>query len=103
MVMLLKIIAKGKYHGSKAVAECSLQDGSPIIEVDGEFNEWIQEEFETKLEKPDPLGGTYYPPKDSLLAAFSVLQSSFFDDEPETTVEGDIGQIPTYNLEDIVY
>ena len=102
-MIMNKIIAKGKYHGNKIVVECFIQDGSLIIELNNEFDELVQQDFEHRLESLDPLGGTYYPPSDSLLAALAVLESQFFDDEPEITVEGDIGEIPTYERKDLVY
>lgn len=98
-----KIIAKGKLHGNETTVECFIENGSPVIEIDGESNPRMQEIFEAALKNPRPLGGTYYPPVDSLLAALSVMESQFFDNEPEITVEGNIGTIPTYNVEGIVY
>lgn len=99
-----KIIAKGKYLGVERQVECFLKDGFPIIEVDGEFNQEAQNDFIIKLKKCPALGGTYYPPENSLLAAYSVLENTFFDDSPiEIKTEGDIGKIPTYDVDDIVY
>lgn len=89
-----KIIAKGSWHKINVVVECFLEDGSPIIEVDGDFIDTAQEEFEEYLMNPKYHGGMYIPPPDSLLAAHYVLQHRFFDSEPEITVEGDIGEIP---------
>lgn len=100
-----KIIAKGKYLGVERLVECFLKDGLLTIEIDGEFNQEAQNDFITKLKKCPAIGGTYYPPENSLLAAYSVLESVFFDDGSIPTIEaiGDIGKIPTYDLEGIVY
>jgi hypothetical protein len=99
-----KIIAKGLYLGRERIVECFLEDGFPIIELDGEYDEAVQSNFNQLLKKAPALGGTYYPPENSLLAAYSVLENTFFDDSPiEIKTEGDIGKIPTYDVDDIVY
>ncbi len=99
-----KIIAKGKYLGIERQVECFLKDGLLIVEIDGEFNQEAQNDFIIKLKKCPALGGTYYPPENSLLAAYSVLENTFFDDSPiEIKTEGDIGKIPTYDIDNIVY
>lgn len=98
-----KIIAKGKYLGSDCIVECFIEDGSLIIEVNGEFNQEAQNDFEEKLKTCPAMGGTYHPPENSMLAGYSVLESTFFDATPEIEVDGDIGEIPTYNIENIVY
>lgn len=90
-----KITAKGKYLGVERQVECFPEDGSIVIELDGEFDEAAQTDFNSLLKTAPAMGGTYYPPEDSMLAAFSVLQSTFFDDSSvELEVEGDIGSIP---------
>lgn len=100
-----KIIAKGLYLGRECIVECFLEDGFPIIELDGEYDEQVQNRFNELLKEAPALGGTYYPPENSLLAAYSVLESVFFDDGSIPTIEavGDIGKIPTYDIEGIVY
>jgi len=88
-----KIIAKGKYLGVERQVECFLKDGLLIVEIDGEFNQEAQNDFIIKLKKCPALGGTYYPPENSLLAAYSVLENTFFDDSPiEIKTEGDIAE-----------
>jgi len=100
-----KIIAKGKYMQVERQAEVILEDGFPIIELDGEFDEQVQDRFNQLLETSPPMGGTYHPPKNSMLAAYSVLESTFFDEGSPVALEvdGDIGTIPTYDIDDIVY
>jgi hypothetical protein len=91
-----KITAKGKYLGSKITVECFPEDGSIVIELDGQYDKLIQDRFNKLLKIAPVMGGTYYPPEDSMLAAYSVLESTFFDDgsQVEIKVEGDIGSIP---------
>ncbi len=101
-----KIIASGKYLGVETTVECFMEDGFPIIEVNGEYDEKLQSEFNQLLKKAPPIGGTYYPPENSLLSAYSVLESLFFDENTKVkiTVEGDIGKIPIYDdIKDAVY
>lgn len=102
---MARIIAKGKYLGVKREVEVFLEDGFPIIEVDGEYDETIQNKFNQLLKEAPAIGGTYYPSENSLLAAYSVLESNFFDDSSsvEIKAEGDIGKIPTYDIDNIVY
>lgn len=82
-----------------------LEDDFPIIELDGEYDELVQSKFNELLKQAPAIGGTYHPPENSLLAAYGVLELNFFDDgsTPEIVVSGDIGIIPTYDIEDIVY
>jgi len=100
-----KIIAKGKYLGVERQVECFLKDGLLTIEIDGEFNQEAQNDFIIKLKKCPAIGGTYYPPENSLLAAYSVLENTFFDEGSavEIKTEGNIGKIPIYDGDDIVY
>lgn len=98
---MARIRARGTLLGIKYDVECTLDQGSLVITVDGREDEGLQTRFEALLEDAPPLGGTYYPPPDSLLAAYSVLQSAFFDATPALRVEGDIGEIPTYDDIDV--
>lgn len=91
-----KIIAEGKVNGIRKHVECFIEDGSPIIEVDYDFDEKEQERFNELLKNPPALGGTYYPPSNSLLVAYSVLQFNYFDlgSTVDIKIIGDIGEIP---------
>jgi len=102
---MAKIIAKGKYLGIVREIECFIEDGFPIIEVDGEYDETIQSNFNQLLKEAPAIGGTYHPPENSLLAAYGVLESTFFDEGSpvEIKADGDIGKIPIYEVDDIVY
>lgn len=100
-----KIIAKGMLSGRACVAEVVPEAGSLHIELNNEFIEQVQNHFNQLLESAPVMGGTFHPPKSSMLAAYSVLESAFFDAgaSVELKVEGDIGKIPTYNIKGIVY
>ena len=66
----------------------------------------FKENLTQLLKKAPPIGGTYYPPENSLLSAYSVLESLFFDENAKVkiTIEGDIGKIPIYDdVKDAVY
>jgi hypothetical protein len=91
-----KITAKGKYLGGKIMVECFPEHGSIVIELDGQYDKLIQDRFNKFLKTAPAMGGTYLPPEDSMLAAYSVLEGVFFDDgsQVELEVEGDIGIIP---------
>jgi hypothetical protein len=93
-----QINAKGKINGLEVNAEVILEDGHPVIEIDGEYDEVVQARFNEMMNAAPSMGGTYYPQPNTLLAAFSVLQSAFFDESDPVVIEvvGDIGEIP-YN------
>ena len=46
-----KIIAKGLYLGRECIVECFLEDGFPIIELDGEYDEQVQNRFNELLKE----------------------------------------------------
>jgi hypothetical protein len=100
------ITARGKYIGIDRLVKCFEISGLLVIEVDGERRKDIQARFNQLVADAPTLGGTYYPPPGSMLAAYSVLESAFFDmgSPVRIRVEGDIGEIPTYDdIEGIVY
>ena len=100
-----KLYAKGIYMGVERQVKVILEDGFPIIELDGEYDELVQTKFNALLKEAPAIGGTYHPPENSLLAAHGVLELMFFDEgsTSEIVVVGDIGLIPTYDVEGIVY
>lgn len=89
-----KITAKGKRNNVYEDVKCFMENGSIIIEVNGEFDEDVQSQFDQLLKNAPTIGGTYHPPANSMLAALAVLESAFFDSLPEMQIEGDIGTIP---------
>lgn len=76
-----KIIANG--------IEVELIDDELIVEP-----EEYQERFDEMLQNPTPIGGTYYPPTNTLLAAYNVMKNMFFDKEPDVEVIGELEEIP---------
>lgn len=86
-----KIIAKGKKHGFKVTVEFELNK----VLFNGQNDRLLENELSEMLEDPKPVGGTYYPPVESLLNVMNILQYHFFDDTAEKiTVEGEIEEIP---------
>ena len=86
-----KIIAKGKKYGFKMTVEFELNK----VLFNGQKDELLEDDLSELLEHPKSIGGTYYPPADSLLNAMNILQYHFFDEPTEDiTVEGEIEQIP---------
>jgi hypothetical protein len=100
-----KVTATGIYQGNRISVEAFKKAGSILLLVDGFAHAEIQNDFQEKLLTAPAMGGTYHPDPNSLLAAYSVLESSFFDKGTpvEVKAEGDIGTIPTYNIRGIVY
>ena len=86
-----KITAKGKKYGHKLTVEYDMKN----VLFNGKEDELLEEELSELLEDPKPMGGTYYPPVDSLLNAYNILQYHFFDESTEDIkVEGEIEEIP---------
>lgn len=90
-----KVIASGIYCGHKITVEAVVEDGTLLILLDGEFEvPDIQKRFDELVKGQPAMGGTYFPDKNSLLAAYNVLQHTFFNKLESISVEGDIGEIP---------
>jgi len=89
-----KVTAIGRMYGVYTEVEVSLEDGKPIIKVDGYPDEYWQRQFDELLDRAPPMGGTYYPPMHSLLAVYNVVKNALFDEQPEIAVEGELEQIP---------
>jgi hypothetical protein len=98
-----RIIADGIRQGVQTHVEVFTEDGSIIIEIGYIYDDQIQERFNDLLMDPPPMGGTYYPDPGSMMAAYSVIESGFFDDVPIIEVEGVIGTIPQVEGDDVVY
>lgn len=96
-----RIIAKGQYRGMTYDVAVELEGGELIVEVGGEVDSVAHTRLVKLIADQPPMGGTYYPPQNSLLATFNVLTNTFFDDLIEIKVEGDIGEIP--NVEGVIY
>lgn len=96
-----KVIASGIYCGNRITVEAVVEDGTLLILMDEKEVPELQKRFDELIKIQPAMGGTYFPDKDSLLAAYNVLQHTFFDTLEEISVEGDIGEIP-YE-ENIIY
>lgn len=98
---MAKIRAKGRINGYEYEVECQdIEDGLQI-DFDGEEIEHLEQRFREELNKRHAVGGTYFPPQESMINALNVLRYYFFDAEPTITVDGDIGEIP--GEKDVVY
>lgn len=98
---MAKIKASGKINGYVYEVECQDIEDELQIDFDGEEDDYFEQKFREELNKRHAVGGTYYPPQESMINALNVLQNYFFDGEPTITVEGDIGEIP--GEKDVVY
>lgn len=91
---MAKIIATGIHFCDRITVEVTKEDGTLVITECGLELPELQKDFDECIEHQPPMGGSFYPKPDSMLAAFNVLQHTFFDTLEEITVEGDIGEIP---------
>lgn len=89
-----KIIAFGTYIGVYGQYEVEMEDNKPVIRHEGALIPEATADFEKHLDNPMPMGGTYYPERNTLLNAYGVLEKLFFDDNPELITLGEIGEIP---------
>lgn len=89
--VMSRIIAKGIISGRSVLVEVYKLDESQVqCKVNGEHSE----EFNDLIQNPPAMAGTYYPNPGSMMAALAVLQSNYFDEDPEIEVYGDIGKVP---------
>ena len=91
---MAKVIATGLYYGNRITVESVIEDGILKIYVNEMDIPDIQNTFYELVKTQPAMGGTYYPDENSLLAAFNVLQHTFFDLLEEIHIEGNIGTIP---------
>jgi hypothetical protein len=87
-----KLIATGVLNGTEIELEVELINGKLIVN-----DPILQQDLDYHLENAEPIGGTYYPPKNTLLAAYSVLNSNFFDVGSNVNIEviGELEKIPS--------
>jgi len=96
-----KVIASGTYCGHRITVEVVVEDGTLLILMDEKEVPELQKRLDELIKVQPAMGGTYFPDENSLLAAYNVLQYTFFDTLDEIKVEGDIGEIP--NEKGMVY
>ena len=89
-----KVIASGIYCGNRITVEAVVEDGTLLILMDEKEVPELQKRFDELVKVQPAMGGTYFPDENSLLAAYNVLQHTFFDALEKISVEGDIGEIP---------
>lgn len=87
--------ATGYKNGKEIEITAELVDNEVVIEP-----EEYQKEYERLAEEQPPIAGTFYPAKNTMLSAYNVLNTIFFDDLIEIEAE-DIGEMPCE--EGIVY
>lgn len=92
-----KVIASGIYCGNRITVEAIVEDGTLLILMNEKEVPDLQKRFDELIKVQPAMGGTYFPDENSLLAAYNVLQNTFFDTLEEISVEGDIGEIPHEN------
>ncbi len=84
------VTGTGKIWGSQETVTVELIDGKLLVSPS-----IFQEYFDDLVSHQIPVGGSYHPPKNSLLSAWNVLSFMFFDaPNPEITVEGKLERIP---------
>jgi hypothetical protein len=87
----MKITATGKKNGK--TVKLVYEDGE--FTFNGEHNILYEMEIESHKQAGHPVGGTYYPQKDSPLNLINVIESYFFDRNAVVQVQGaDIEEIP---------
>lgn len=82
----------GIKNGVKITVACQARDGKISAEFDG--YDILKPEFDSLIKKQYPIGGTYFPPINSLLNAKNVLENYFFDKVKTVQIDEEIEQIP---------
>lgn len=85
-----KIIAKGKVNNEMMTIICE----DMKFTFDGKTNEGFETLILDETDFLRPIGGTYYPKRNTMLAVKLVLEESFFNELIKIEVIGDIGTIP---------
>lgn len=96
-----KIIAKGIFVGEKRKFEITIEDEKLKIICNEKWwnikkvREYTEARLKRCISQAEPIGGTYYPPENTLTAAYNGLQNGFFDDnKAEIEVKGELEPIP---------
>lgn len=87
---MAQIVAKGKVRNKRMIVICE----DMKFTFDGKENKDLERLILSESESVPPIGGTYYPEKNTMLAVKSVLENIFFDELLAIDVTGDIGTIP---------
>ena len=101
---MAKITINGIKYGNKVEVVCEELSNRLMLMFNGKKDTILEYEFRQLMLSGTCSMGNYYPTDDSILSAYIVLMTGFFDKEPNTAIiEGDIGEIPTEESPDIVY
>ena len=95
---MCKIIASGFYCGNRITVEAIVEDGKLKISVDDMDFFDIQQRFYELIKVQPAIGGTYFPDENSLLAAYNVLQNTFFDSLDKITQRGILVLFPSKTM-----
>lgn len=92
---MAKITAAGLYGGEYYRIECEGEDGNYSLRFNGGEDPGMEAVLRIFLAGEYPIGGSYYPPKDSMLQVYGILSEHFFEmAHPYVKIEGDIGTVP---------
>ena len=84
------VTGTGKFYGDEVTITVVLADGKLIVDP-----AVFQEHFDELADHQITVGGSYHPPRISLLTAWNVLSHMFFDEpHPQITVMGRLERIP---------
>lgn len=72
---MAKITVVGMLNGQKR--EIEVRSVGKRWQLD---NPMVQLRFDELMDEERPVGGTHYPPKNSLLAAYNIMAEHFFDE-----------------------
>ena len=90
-----KIFAAGIFEGTYTEVTAVLKSGEISITQEGVVNPNLQAYFDYLNSRSYPVGGTYFPLKNSLLSLYNLLANYFFDSQTEPIVlEGELEQLP---------
>ncbi len=74
---MAKIKATGKVNGYECDVECSDTGEGLVIDFNGEEDEHLERQFRHELNKYHPVGGTYYPPQESMMNGLHILELGY--------------------------
>lgn len=100
---MAKVIAKGKLFGELCSVTATIENDKLKLRSPNVSSEVLEMIMGIRLTSIEPIGGTYYPEKDTLLAAYTVFTTNFFENTPEVTTSGEIGFIPQSEDDNAIY
>lgn len=91
----MKIIAKGQTAGITTIVECRIKDNKITFLFDGEKNSFEEKNVRSLMRQQKPFGGTYYPPVNSALNVYNVLENYYFDRLLSIECDGELEEMPS--------